>query len=216
MNQPSSNNRIASLREDYRMAALGESDVDSDPLIQFSRWFDEALNAELPEANAMALATTGPGGQPTCRVVLLKGLEQGGFTFYTNYNSAKGEQIAADARVALTFLWYPIERQVRIEGIAEKVPGSESDEYFAQRPVGSQLGAWASPQSQVIERSALEQELARVTEQYGDQPPRPPHWGGYRVMPTMVEFWQGRRSRLHDRIRYQRAEGGWVIDRLGP
>lgn len=222
MSKQSDSTRIANLREDYRMASLNEADVHQDPLVQFEQWFEQALSAELPEANAMALATVTPAGKPACRVVLLKGIEHGGFTFYTNYDSAKGQEMAANDQVALTFLWYPIERQVRIEGTVEKVSAEESDAYFAIRPLGSQLGAWASPQSEVIERPALEQRLADIQAKYPQDPPRPPHWGGYRVRPEMIEFWQGRRSRLHDRIRYrQTASPGettpaWTIDRLGP
>lgn len=213
---PDAKTPLANLREEYKMATLNEADVDADPLVQFQLWFNQALTARMPEANAMVLSTIECDGRPASRVVLLKGLEQGGFTFYTNYDSAKGRQMAANPNVSLVFLWYPLERQVRVEGTIEKVPAQESDDYFAQRPLGSQLGAWASPQSAVITRAELEQRLDDTKSRYAQTPPRPPHWGGYRVMPRMIEFWQGRRSRLHDRIRYQHQNSSWIIDRLGP
>lgn len=209
---------IADMREEYKSSTLQEADVERNPMKQFESWFEQARAAKLLEANSMVLSTVSDSGQPNSRVVLLKGLANGGFTFYTNYDSAKGQQIAANPVASLVFLWQPLERQVRVEGRIVKVSEADSDAYFNSRPIGSQLGAMASPQSKVITRSELEARLEEVTRSHGDNPSRPAHWGGYRVIPAMVEFWQGRRSRLHDRIRYQRAsdDSAWVIDRLGP
>ena len=209
---------IAAMREEYKSSTLHESDVDNDPLKQFEIWFNQARATKLLEANSMVLSTTNLNGHPSARVVLLKSLDEIGFTFYTNYDSAKGKQIAANPNASLVFLWQPLERQVRVEGRIEKVDAANSDAYFASRPVGSQLRAWASPQSEVTTREALEQRLDEVTQTYGENPPRPEHWGGYRLIPSMIEFWQGRRSRLHDRIRFQRVsrDDAWTMDRLGP
>jgi pyridoxamine 5'-phosphate oxidase len=213
---------IAHLRTDYKRATLDESQVDADPYRQFARWFDEALKAKIPEANAMTLATAGPDGRPAARIVLLKSFDPRGFVFFTNYASRKGHELAAHPQAALLFYWVELERQVRIEGIVGTVDAAESDEYFASRPRPSQLGAWASPQSQTVaDRAALEARFAEVEARYkkaSDAVPRPPQWGGYRLAPETLEFWQGRRSRMHDRIRYRRnvESGGWTIDRLAP
>ena len=208
---------IADIRKDYALERLDESDVDADPFRQFHAWLKEALAAEVPEPTAMTLATVSAAGSPSARIVLLKALDERGFVFYTNYASRKGEELAARPRAALTFLWKELERQVRVEGTVEKVSAAESDEYFAIRPLGSRIGAWASTQSATIEsRQWLEARMKAAEAQYGDNPPRPPHWGGYRVIPEWLEFWQGRRSRLHDRIAYTRAAGGWTISRLSP
>ena len=211
--------RIADLRRDYRLASLDESSAHTDPIVQFQRWFDEALAAQLHEVNAMTLATVGADGRPAARIVLLKGVDAGGFVFYTNYASRKGRELAANPHVALVLHWAALERQVRIEGSAQIVSPAESDAYFESRPLASRIGAWASPQSEPIDsRTVLEAEEARIRERFGDSPPRPPHWGGYRVRPEMVEFWQGRASRLHDRLCYRRAEAGdaWTQQRLAP
>ena len=213
---------IAHLRTDYKRETLDESQVDPDPYRQFARWFDEAVKAELPEPNAMTLATVGVDRRPSARIVLLKGYDAGGFVFFTNYASRKGHELAAHPQAALLFHWVELERQVRIEGVAGKVDDAESDEYYASRPRLSRLGAGASPQSRTVaDRSALEASFAAIEAQYrdhGDSVPRPPHWGGYRLVPEMLEFWQGRRSRMHDRVRYRRnvETGGWLIDRLAP
>jgi len=209
---------IADMREEYKSSTLQEADVDSNPVKQFETWFEQARAARLLEANSMVLSTVNDSGQPCSRVVLLKGLANDGFTFYTNYDSAKGQQIAANPAASLVFLWQPLERQVRVQGRVVKVSDADSDAYFKSRPIGSQLGALASPQSEVITRAALEARLEEFTKTHGDNPTRPAHWGGYRLIPSMIEFWQGRRSRLHDRIRYQRAsdDNAWTIDRLGP
>ena len=211
---------LADLREDYTQAALELGQVASDPFTQFERWFEEARHAEVPEPNAMTLSTVGAEGQPYSRVVLLKGLENGRFVFYTNYHSRKGLQLAANPKVALNFLWLRQERQITIIGTAEKVDEAVSDSYFQSRPRGSQEGAWVSPQSEPIEnREVLEKRAQIIQAQYADQPvPRPPHWGGYAVVPSQVEFWQGRTSRLHDRIVYTFASENehWSTQRLAP
>ena len=210
---------IADLRREYTQHGLSESEVDADPFAQFRAWFDHALAAQLPEPNAMTLATTTPDGKPSARVVLLKGFDQRGFVFYTNYHSRKGSEIEASGWAALVFFWPELERQVRVEGRVERVSPQESDDYFASRPAGSRLGAWASPQSQVIaSRDVLEQRLSALTNQYADQDiPRPQHWGGYRVAPTAIEFWQGRPNRLHDRLRYRLSnDQRWLLERLAP
>lgn len=209
---------IADLRRDYRARQLSEADVAADPISQFRQWFDEALHAELLEANAMTLATASPDGRPAARIVLLKGIDDGGLVFFTNYGSAKAADLEANPHACLVCFWADLERQVRLTGTVARVDAAESDAYFASRPRESQLGAWASPQSQVIaNRSALETRLAEVTAQYGDGAiARPMHWGGYRLSPTSVEFWQGRPNRLHDRLRYRRVDGAWVLERLAP
>jgi pyridoxamine 5'-phosphate oxidase len=208
---------IATLRTEYSLKTLDEAGVDRDPMKQFGVWMVEAIHAQLPEPTAMNLSTVGPQGRPAGRIVLLKGVDPRGFVFYTNYASRKGRELEARPAAALTFLWKELERQVRIEGAVEKVAAAESDEYFATRPMGSRIGAWASPQSEPIEsRDWLEQRWTELTAKFGEEPPRPPHWGGYRVKPDYLEFWQGRRSRLHDRIAYTREAAGWKIARLAP
>jgi pyridoxamine 5'-phosphate oxidase len=212
---------IAALRKEYTRASLDEASADHDPLALFARWFDEAVKAELPEPHAMTLATvehvTHGFARPATRIVLMKGFDAAGFVFYTNYTSAKGRELAANPYASLHFFWPELERQVRIDGPVTQVDGALSDEYYRSRPLGSRHGAWASPQSQVIEsREWLERRLAGVVEAHGEDPPRPPHWGGYRVRPDTFEFWQGRPSRLHDRLRYRRADGHWRIERLAP
>jgi pyridoxamine 5'-phosphate oxidase len=198
---------------------LAEGDVDADPIRQFQAWFDAARAASPFEPNAMALATVGADGRPSVRMVLLKGLDERGFVFYTNYESRKGRELEDTPWAALDFFWPAMERQVRVEGTVERVTAEESDTYFHSRPVGSQLGATASRQSEIIpDRDVLEQRVAELSEQYRDQEiPRPEYWGGYRVVPDFIEFWQGRVSRLHDRLRYRlSADGSWKIERLSP
>jgi len=209
--------RVADLRQEYMRAGLSEKDARPDPLHQFDIWFREAVEAALPLPNAMTLATVTPEGTPDARIVLLKGLEYGAFSFYTNYRSRKGRQLEARPAACLVFQWSELERQVRVEGIVEKVSAAESDAYFASRPLGARLSAWASPQSEsVSSRDVLEREMKNIQALHGEQPPRPPHWGGYRVVPGTIEFWQGRADRLHDRLRYTRAASGWRIERLAP
>jgi pyridoxamine 5'-phosphate oxidase len=210
---------LSDLRKEYMLHGLSEADLAPDPFAQFQAWFDTALAAGLPEPNAMTLATATPDGRPSARMVLIKGVDPRGFVFYTNYESRKGRELEANPWAALVFYWPELERQIRIEGRVERVAAEESDAYFASRPLGSRLGAWASPQSQVIPgRDVLEARLRDLEARFasGDVP-RPPHWGGYRVVPEAVEFWQGRPSRLHDRLRYTRqADGRWAIERLAP
>ncbi|NJR76222.1 MAG: pyridoxamine 5'-phosphate oxidase, partial [Scytonema sp. CRU_2_7] len=191
---------IANLRKDYTLQGLSEKDVDTNPFIQFKQWFDQAIAAQLPEPNAMTLATATPDGQPSARMVLLKGFDQRGFVFYTNYNSHKGQELAENPQASLVFWWAELERQVRISGRVEKVSENESDEYFYSRPLNSRLGAWVSHQSEVIEsREVLEQRMQELQIQYQNQDvKRPRHWGGLRVIPIEIEFWQGRSNRLHD------------------
>jgi pyridoxamine 5'-phosphate oxidase len=212
------NPAISDLRQDYRQAALLESEADPNPIAQFQSWFAAAVAAQLPEPNAMTIATATPDGIPSARIVLLKDADDRGFVFFTNYNSHKGQELTNNPQAAIVFLWTELERQVRIQGRVERIAAAESDEYFYSRPPGSRLGAWASNQSAVVaDRSVLDQQLADLEAKYANQEiPRPEHWGGFRVMPTMIEFWQGRSSRLHDRLRYRSIDGAWVIDRLSP
>ena len=216
--QDDMNLAIADLREDYTLEELSESEVDSSPFVQFQHWFDQAVEAQLPEPNAMTIATATKDGIPSARIVLLKGFDDRGFVFYTNYNSHKAQELIDNPHAALVFLWTELERQIRIVGSVEKISAEESDTYFYSRPIGSRLGAWASEQSQVIvNRSVLEQRLEDLKAQYENQNiPRPSHWGGFRVKPVGIEFWQGRSSRLHDRLRYQLQNGEWMLDRLSP
>jgi pyridoxamine 5'-phosphate oxidase len=210
---------IAALRQDYLSHGLHRAELDPDPFKQFASWFEAAVTAAIPDVNAMSLATVARDGSPAVRIVLLKGVSEGGFVFFTNYESAKAREIAENPRVALNLFWVQLARQIRINGRVEKTSEKESEEYFHSRPLGSQLGAWASRQSEVIaNRAALETQLAEVTKRFeGGIIPLPPHWGGYRVMPETIEFWQGRTNRLHDRFRYTRqADGNWLIDRLSP
>jgi pyridoxamine 5'-phosphate oxidase len=208
---------LAALRKDYALKTLDEADVDRDPLKQFGVWMVEAIHAQVPEPTAMTLASADAAARPSARIVLLKGLDPRGFVFFTNYESRKARDFAANPFAALTFFWKELERQVRIEGRVEKVSADESSAYFLTRPLGSRIGAWASPQSRVIEnRSWLESRWKELGAQHGEDPERPPHWGGYRVIPDHLEFWQGRMSRLHDRIAYQRLGGAWEITRLAP
>ncbi|HCA23532.1 MAG TPA: pyridoxamine 5'-phosphate oxidase [Pseudomonas sp.] len=209
---------IADLRRDYTRDGLTETQAPAEPFALFGEWFAQAVEVESTEANAMMLATVDGEGQPHLRTLLLKGFDERGFVFFTNYQSAKGQQLANSPAAAMTFWWHDLERQVRIEGQVEQTSAEESDAYFHSRPAGSRLGAWASPQSQVIDsREVLEQRLGAVQQQYADtDAPRPPHWGGYRLVPTLVEFWQGRPSRLHDRLCYRLVEGSWVRERLAP
>jgi pyridoxamine 5'-phosphate oxidase len=208
---------VSDLRQEYMRAGLPETHADPDALRQFDMWLREAVQAGLPLPNAMTLATVDAEGNPDARIVLLKGLEQGAFSFYTNYRSRKGRELEARPAACLVFQWSELERQVRIEGAVGKVGAAESDAYFASRPLGARLSAWASAQSEVVaDRHVLESSVLEARRRFGDDPPRPPHWGGYRVVPRRVEFWQGRADRLHDRLLYTRAAAGWRIERLAP
>lgn len=209
---------IANLRTDYNLDSLSEKDVARDPIQQFSLWFDQALQTSPSEANVMSLATVNPAGRPSSRIVLIKEFDARGFTWFTNYESSKGQDLLANPQAALLFFWGALERQVRIEGRIEKISDAENDSYFNSRPLGSRQSARASQQSAPIaNRELLEQRLSEVEKEYPQNPPRPPHWGGYRLVPDRLEFWQGRSSRLHDRIVYTlQADGSWAISRLQP
>jgi pyridoxamine 5'-phosphate oxidase len=211
------NSTIADLRKSYERAELDESASAADPFDQFGTWLQQALDAQLPEPNAMTLATVGADGRPSTRVVLIKGFDPRGILWYTNYESRKGRELAGNPHAALQFHWVELERVVRIEGLVEKASEAESDAYFKSRPLDSRIGAWASPQSQVIaSRAVLVANAAKYGAQFLLNPPRPPHWGGYRLVPDRFEFWQGRKSRLHDRLRYRLEAGAWMRERLAP
>jgi pyridoxamine 5'-phosphate oxidase len=208
---------IADLRQEYMRERLDETGVASDPFAQFTRWFDEAVKAEHPMLNAMTLATVSAEGRPSARIVLLKGVDNGGFVFFTNYKSRKGRELTANPAAALVLYWSELEREVRIDGRVTKVTAQESDAYFTSRPLGSRHAAIASPQSEVVaSRAVLETRFAEAAEKSGDQPARPPHWGGYRLIPDEIEFWQGRPNRLHDRVLFTRKGRVWKTERLAP
>ena len=209
--------RIADLRKSYERAELDEGAASERPLALFEAWLQQAIAAQVPEPNAMTLATVGADGRPSTRVVLVKGVDERGLVWYSNFNSRKGQQLAANPVAALQFHWVELERVVRIEGLVERVADADADAYYASRPLDSRIGAWASPQSQVISsRGVLVAQAARYAAQFALSPPRPPHWGGYRLLPDRWEFWQGRKSRLHDRLCYRMVDGHWIRERLAP
>lgn len=217
MNAHPSSPSIADLHQSFERSELNEDACDADPLRQFERWLNEALAANVLDANAMTLATVGSDLRPSTRIVLIKGYDEHGIVFFTNYDSRKGRELAGNPQAALQFFWAALERVVRIEGAVHPVSAEESDAYFHSRPLDSRIGAWASPQSQVIaSRELLEHNAAHFSAQFKSHPPRPPHWGGYRLVPDRWEFWQGRKSRLHDRLHYQLENGGWLMQRLAP
>ena len=208
---------VADIRKNYSLQTLEEKDVAADAMEQFTKWWQQAISSEIDEVNAMMLATASLDGKPSARIVLLKDYNANGFVFFTNYTSNKGYALDANPNAALTFFWKELERQIRIEGVAEKVSAIESDEYFYSRPVGSRIGAWASPQSNVIEsRKLLDENVEKYNKLFEENVPRPEHWGGYRVKPVSIEFWQGRSNRLHDRLRYTKTNNEWKIERLAP
>lgn len=212
-----SNDPISNIRTEYKLKSLSEEDTAANPFEQFVTWWNEARNSRLQEVNAMTLSTATTDGTPSSRIVLLKGYDPRGFIFYTNYDSAKGKELAANPKASLLFFWKELERQVRIDGIVQKIAPIESDMYFKSRPIGSKIGAWASPQSSVIEsRKLLEDNVSKYESQFGENVPRPPHWGGYIVLANAIEFWQGRSSRLHDRIHYRLQNNNWIRERLAP
>ena len=210
---------IADIRKDYKLQSLSEKDVAKDPIQQFEKWFQQAIDGEVPEPNALTLSTVSPQGKPSARILLLKGMEEGGFIFYTNYESKKAQELLQNPFASMTFHWVEMERQVRIEGRTQKLSQEQSTKYFQSRPKGSQIGAWVSPQSQEIpNRKFLETKQAELEEQFADKDvlEKPAHWGGYILMPDYIEFWQGRSSRLHDRIIYEQVQDDWNIKRLAP
>lgn len=211
-------NSIADIRTDYRMKSFMEADAARDPYTQFGHWWLDAMESKIEEVNAMTLATASADGFPSARIVLLKGYDKNGFVFFTNYNSQKGQDIAANPKACLLFFWKELERQVRIDGNIEKISAADSEEYFQSRPIGSRIGAWCSPQSTVIaDRSILDKNVEHYSHKFNTlEVPRPDHWGGYIVKPTAIEFWQGRSSRLHDRLRYSAKSEGWTLERLAP
>jgi len=212
------NENIAGIRQDYQQQSLLEKNVKTDPISQFSTWWDDALKSEITEVNAMTLATASAAGAPSARIVLLKSFSEEGFVFFTNYNSKKGNDLEENPNACLVFFWKELERQVRISGKVSKIAAGESDEYFNSRPGGSKIGAWASPQSSVIaSRETIESNTTKFEQQFtGGNIERPPHWGGYILEPNVIEFWQGRPNRLHDRILYSLQKGNWIIERLAP
>lgn len=212
------NSNIADIRKDYQQHSLSEDSIDVAPIGQFSNWWNDAIKSELDEVNAMTLATATAAGIPSARIVLLKSFSEEGFVFFTNYNSRKGNDLAENPNACLVFFWKELERQVRITGKVEKISAKESDAYYQSRPAGSRIGAWASPQSEVIgSRKIIEENTAKYEAEFATENiTRPPHWGGYIVVPNVIEFWQGRANRLHDRIQYSLQEGSWIIKRLAP